>query len=174
MRKYALVAVLLALVAAPAAMAQFRVDVGFDAPMYVGLSSFGETSTGESIAVPSFIPLPFAQGSFQLDLGIIKAGIGIKAYTLIIESLGWPVLWAEMDFDPIVLNLTVGGGAFLYFGALGNGMLDVHFIIPDLSAMFKLGRFTRLGLGVMTFVGSETQDVFPFIAYGAIHFSFPL
>ncbi|HAE21156.1 MAG TPA: hypothetical protein DCG47_02375 [Spirochaetaceae bacterium] len=172
MKKIAILVALVLLVAVPAAFSQFRVDIGFNAPISIGFSGFD--IDGESVDVPSFIPLPFAQLSYGFDLGPVNLGIGLKAYTLIIESLAWPTLFVELDVDPVIITASVGGGLFIYFGAIGNGTLDTHMFIPDLAAHLKLGRVARFGLGVMTFVASEEQELFPYIFYGSLQFSFPL
>jgi hypothetical protein len=172
MKKLAILLALVLLVAVPAAFSQFRVDLGFNAPISVGFS--GLDIDGESVDVPSFIPLPFGQIAYGLDLGPLTLGVGLKAYTLIIMSMAWPNLFVELDVDPIVITASAGGGLFIYFGALGSGTLDTHMFIPDLTAHLKLGRVARLGLGVMTFVASEDQGVFPYIFYGSLQFSFPL
>jgi hypothetical protein len=172
MKKIAILLALVLLVAVPAAFSQFRVDIGFNAPISVGFR--GLDVDGEAVDVPSFIPLPFAQLSYGLDLGPINLGFGLKAYTLIIESLAWPILYAELDVDPVIITASVGGGLFIYFGAIGNGTLDTHMFIPDVAAHLKLGRVARVGLGAMTFIGAEGQDVFPYIFYGSLQFSFPL
>ncbi len=172
MKKIAILVALVLLVAVPAAFSQFRVDIGFNAPISVGFSGFD--LGGEAVDVPSFIPLPFGQISYGLDLGPITVGLGLKAYTLIIESLAWPTLFVELDADPVIITASAGGGLFIFFGAIGSGTLDTHMFIPDLAAHLKLGRVARLGLGVMTFVGSEDQELFPYILYGSLQFSFPL
>ncbi|TFG85193.1 MAG: hypothetical protein E4H20_00965 [Spirochaetales bacterium] len=173
MKKLSLLFLMLALIAAPAAFAQFRIDVGFNAPMLIGIENL-DGPEGDPVEVPSFIPLPFGQISYNMDLGALSVGAGLRAYTLIIESLAWPCAYVEFDVDPVVITLSGGGGFFLYFGVLGNGTLDMHMFIPELMAHFKLGKFTRLGIGGMTFIGLENQDVFPYIIYGSLQFSFPL
>lgn len=173
MKKVAIALVALLILAAPAAFAQFRVDVGFNAPMYVGISGIDGISD-EPLKVPSFIPLPFAQISFNPTIGPISVGVGLKAYTLLIINLAWPTVYAELDLHPIVLQASVGGGFLFYFGAIANGTLDTRMVMPELAAFLKLGKSGRLGLGAMTFVGSETQEAFPYLIYGSLQFAFPL
>lgn len=172
MKKLAILLALVLLVAVPAAFSQFRADIGFNAPISIGFSS-PELGV-ESLDVLNFIPLPFGQIAYGLDLGPITVGLGLKAYTAIVLSVAWPTLFVELDLDPIVLTASAGGGLFMFFGVIGAGTLDTNMFIPELAAHLKLGRVARLGLGAMTFVASEDQGVFPYIFYGSLQFSFPL
>ena len=173
MRRITVLLLVLMVVTATSAFAQFRIDIGFNAPIAVGVESVNSPS-GEPFKIPSFIPLPFAQASYAFNLGPLTMGLGLKAYTLIIESIAWPTAYVELAFDPFLVSLSGGGGYLFYFGVLGNGSLDTHVFMPDLAAEVKLGRFARLGLGIMTFVGFEGQESFPYLFYGSLHFAFPL
>lgn len=172
MKKVAIALVALLILAAPAAFAQFRVDAGFNAPLRVGISGLPGVSS-DPIEVPAFLPLPFVQLSYSPSIGPINLGVGLKAYTLIILNLAWPTVYAEIDLHPIVLQASVGGGFLFYFGAIGSGVLDTNMVMPELAAFLKLGKTGRLGLGAMTFIASENQEVFPYLIYGTLQFAFP-
>ncbi len=174
MKKAIILATLAAMLAVPA-FAQWRVDIGADMPFYAGIA---DSIVGESVGgdIPYLIPFPNAAISYQFDLGLISLGVGAKVYSFILLNILSPMAYLEMDFDPLVLNLSAWGGGFLVFGLL-NEFLTENFIVPDLSVMFKLGKrqTLRLGGGVMTALSLEgSQGAFPFIAYGTIKFSFPL
>lgn len=174
LKKAIILAALAAMLAVPA-FAQWRVDIGADMPFYAGItdSIVGDATGGN---IPYFIPFPNAALSYQFDLGLISLGVGAKVYSFILLNILSPMAYVEMDFDPLVVNLSAWGGGFLVFG-LVNEFLTENFIVPDLSVMFKLGKrqTLRLGGGVMTALSLEgSQGVFPFIAYGTIKFSFPL
>ncbi|NLJ45514.1 MAG: hypothetical protein GX430_03015 [Treponema sp.] len=174
MKKAIILAALVAMLAVPA-FAQWRVDIGGDIPFYVGIAN---TAVGESLgeSIPYFIPFPNAALSYQFDLGLVSLGLGAKMYSFIVVNVLFPMAYVEMDFDPLVVNLSAWGGAFLVFGLVQDTFSE-NIIVPDLSVMFKAGRkkTLRLGGGIMTGIDlGGSMENFPFIAYGAIKFSFPL
>ncbi|HUW41311.1 MAG TPA: hypothetical protein VMV90_09885 [Rectinemataceae bacterium] len=165
MKRLALIAIVLVLLAAPA-FAQFRLDVGIIVPRGLGTTS-GATSEGSFVSDWPFIPLPEAGLYYQGDLGLVKLGIGARAFSFILETILWPNAYAELDFGRFAVQAQFGGGAFAMFG-LANSTSTGNVFIPDLSAWFKLGkeRNLRLGGGI---VGLDVPSVFgsdmPFLLY---------
>lgn len=170
MKKVIVLAALAALLAVPA-FAQWHVDIGAEIPIRIGVTDTDE-DYGEFMDYLFLVPNGTI--AYNFGLGPLNLGVGGKLYTLILESLLYPVAYAELDFDPVVVNLTAGGFGFLFFG-LWSQVETGALLIPDLSVQFKLGRSFRLGVGAMTFIGTEIQqDTFPYIAYATAKFRIPL
>jgi len=157
--------------------AQGRVDIGIKAPLIVGLNGLVDAD-GQPIEfvaeVPSFLPIPTAFLGAQLDLTLIKLGVGLQVYSAIIQTIVYPAAFGEVDLGFLVANLTVGGGVFGSFGILGNSLSTTELLIPDLSAHFRLGRMFQIGLGLTGFTGFESteSDIFPYVGYFSAKFSF--
>ncbi len=173
MKKAMLLAALIAVVAVPSAFADWRVDIGADVLIYAGI---GGTPLGDDMGAFAQYIIPFPNGtiSYSFDLGVISLGVGAKLYTFILINIVSPVVYAELDLSPVVVNLSVWGGGFLIFG-LANGFYSQPILIPDLSAMFKIGKTMRIGPGIMFPVFlSEDVDAFPYVIYAAVKFNFPI
>ncbi len=163
--------ILIVLLIAPAAFSQFRLDMGVKVPVSMGVK-FSELSSGTDSSVnilENFTFLfPEASGTYQLALGPLKIGAGVQLYTLILESIAWPMAFAEVDFSPvvpIVINAKMGGGAFLMFGLYTHGD-TANLFMPEVNAYVKLGKTFRLGGGVMMFTNKDlATDAVPYVLY---------
>ena len=150
--------------------AQGRFDIGIKAPLIIGVDGLVDAD-GQPIdlveEVPSFIPIPSAFVGGQLDLAIIKLGVGLQLYSAIIQTIMYPAVFGEVDLGFFVANLTVGGGVFASFGVLGSDISTTELLIPDLSAHFRLGSIFQVGLGLTGFTGFESieSDIFPYVGY---------
>lgn len=168
MKKILLFIMLITLFLVPSAFAQYRIDMGIKVPAKMGIH-FSDLSSDDDTSVDildkyTFL-VPEITGSYQMALGPIKMGAGVEMYTFIIESIAWPMVFAELDLSKIVINAKVGGLGFLVFG-LYNHADTADILIPDIYSAVKLGKSFRLGLGVMGFTGKEfTSDAVPYIVY---------
>jgi hypothetical protein len=175
MRKKELAIALIALIAVPSAFADWRVDIGAEAPLGMGVRSSDE-SVDYGVFLNLLFFLPQGTLSYDFSIGPLNLGVGVKAYTMVVESVAYPVVYAELDLDPVLINLTTGGLGFAVFGVYNN-FFSGPLLIPDLSVMFKLGKYFRLGVGATTFLGTEDYydyDYFPYLVYAAAKFSIPL
>ncbi len=160
--------------------AEMRIDVGADIPINMGVavSGIGGTTQTQSIDVLTnyLFLLPEASVMYQVPVGPMNFGIGVRGLSFIVESLIWPNLFAEANLGPVAIDFNVGGGAFLFFGLynhLGTGSVW----IPDLSAYFKIGKVFRLGAGVALLLGPDVSagtSVVPYVFYFGGKFSFTL
>jgi len=148
MKRVVLIAIVIALLAAPA-FAQFRLDVGVIVPRGAGISG-DNGSVGGVLADWPFIPIPEAGLYYQWDLGLLKLGVGARAASLLLETFLWPNAIAEVDLGPVAIEGQFGGGAFAVFG-LANSTATGKVFFPDLSAWLKIGKKGnfRLGAGVI-------------------------
>ncbi|MFP4112986.1 MAG: hypothetical protein ACOC2Y_00055 [Spirochaetota bacterium] len=167
MRRVAIVLVVLAVIAG-AGFADGRADLGVNIPWQLGATldeSVGETEdpTLNVLSELAFL-LPEAMISYEAPVGPVNLGVGVRAFTFLIESIAYPAAYAEIDVGPAVVNLNVGGGAFLLFGVF-NHFETASLVIPDLSAHLKLGEALRVGIGTASFLGGGDQDVVPWVIY---------
>lgn len=169
MKKAIILAALAAMLAVPA-FAQWHVDIGAEIPFLVGVT---DTSSDYGEFLNYMFLVPTGTIAYNFGLGPLNLGVGGKLYTLIVESIVYPIAYVELDFDPMVVNLTAGGFGFLFFGLM-NSFETGALLIPELSVQFKLGKSFRLGAGVMTFIGDMNQSTFPYIAYATAKFRIPL
>lgn len=156
MKRVALVLVILASLTLPA-FAQFKLDFGVMVPRGISSTS-GSSSEGNFVSSWPFIPIPEAGLYYQGDLGVVKLGIGARAFSFILETVLWPNAYAEFDFGRFAIQAQFGGGVFAMFG-LANSSASGNVFIPDLSAWFKLGRDRNFWLGG-GLVGLDVPDTF--------------
>ncbi len=152
------------------AVAQWRVDLGLNIPASIGISA-RDVTTGESfnestsILDAITILLPEASFSYTGSLGPVTLGGGFRGFTFLIQSFGFPYLYAEMELGPVVGQFSMGGLLFPYFGIV-NGVASSGVVIPDLSGYLKVGESFRIGAGVASILGLEAEmQAFPYILY---------
>ncbi|MBN1410544.1 MAG: hypothetical protein JW969_06840 [Spirochaetales bacterium] len=175
MKRIILIFTFVLLFSFPLLNAQVRFDLGADIPFYWGIQ---DMASGSSFGIYSgyIFPFPDFQVHYQFDLSLLKLGIGLRMYTIILLSVVWPDVFAEIDLSetgvPFVFNASVGGGAFMLFGLISQ-VSTGSFIVGDVSAAFKIGEFFRLGLGSLFLTNFETLQTsggFGFIPYVQVRF----
>jgi hypothetical protein len=167
MKRIVIVLLLVALAIAPT-FAQWRLDVGVDIPRGVGAVLPDSVTTSADVGTflsGTFFPFPEAALHYQFGGGLLTFGLGMRAFTFILESVAWPNVFAEVALGPVVIEAQMGGGVFAYFGIV-NGMDAGKVFFPDLSAWFKIGKSFRLGVGAIGIFLPETAlDAVPFVFY---------
>ena len=169
-RKAVLVLLVLALAAAPV-FAQFRLEVGAVAPLGGGyFDSAHQFHNEEDIFGGKIFPVPELGLSFRIPLfGFMRLGVGIRAFSAIIQTVAFPTIYTEAMLGPLVLEAQLGGLAFASFGTLGSSFhTGVKVLIPDISAWLALGKkgIIRIGGGVIGIGGTDLIDTgFPVLYY---------
>jgi len=136
------------------AFAQLRIDAGVSMPVRINVALEGTTlEIGSDIGnflAGTIFPIPEGAVHYQFDLGVVKLGLGARAFSFILETIVWPNAFAEIDLGPVVLEAQLGGGAFLLFGLVSDAQFGEVFF-PDLSAWLKFGTddSVRIGAGVI-------------------------
>jgi hypothetical protein len=159
-----LLAVVLLLGGALTASAQLRLDGNISWPFLLGISleDYGGTSTTE---ISQFLFLfPDVQISYQFGGDVLKGGVGLRAFTFILESFGWPIAYLEADLNPIVLRAEMGGGWFFAFGLLNNAT-TARAVVGDFSAGWKLAEWFRLGAGALLVAPFDAMENFGYAVY---------
>jgi len=146
----------------------------------VGVSSLDGLGLGDEVAdiagVLGIIPIPNMGLLFQIDMGLLKLGLGAKIWSAILANLAYPMVQLEVALGNFMIDASVGGYYFAYY-TIPNvfGVEPAGFLIPDLSAWIALGKKKsfRLGGGVMGFtnvnyIADIDFSTLPFLAYAGI------
>jgi len=169
MKRLALLTMIIALVGG-VAFAQLRIDVGIALPIGIGSvlagSSLEMDSTVGEFLSRTFLPLPEAGLHYQFDLGVVKMGVGARAFTFILETIAWPNAFVELDLGQFVAEAQLGGGAFVLLG-LASDFRTGRVFFPDLSVWLKVGQkqSIRLGGGIIGIYLPEQSSSFPVVVY---------
>ena len=155
------------------AMAEIRLD--FDIPwlLAVGVNTSDVTgSTTNSVDLSSYhFPLPYVELAYQFgeENAFIRGGLGLRSYTILIEFIGWPMAYVEVEpLERLVLRAELGGFAFFLLGAYNQLYFDnytVQVFLPDFQASFALAPWFRLGAGVLLIVPSGNLANFGYVTY---------
>lgn len=148
MKRVFLLVAFIAVLAVPA-FSQFRIDLGFDVPLTVGVIGQGEIQTSNDVGEflrEHILPFPEASFYYQFEVGPLKLAPGVRVFTFILESVLWPNLMAELQFDRVFIQAQLGGLFFLSFG-LANSADYGAVLFPDLSIWVGLGEERRFRLG---------------------------
>jgi hypothetical protein len=100
-------------------------------------------------------------------------------FTFIIETIGWPNAFIEVNLDPLVLSAELGGGLFFVFGFYSNAG-STAIVVGDIAAAFKFNDWFRAGLGVFSIgetdpnIGFSESGSFPFAVYAFAKFTFDM
>ena len=165
-RGIVLVAVVMLCVSALGASAQLRLDGNLSWPFYLGINLPGLTTGVQgSTAISSYAFIfPELQLSWQFGSGALRGGVGLRAFTLILESFGWPDAWLELELKPFVLRADLGGGWFYAFGLANSSALG-KVVIPQLDVSWKLADWFRLGVGALFIAPFDSPGNFGVAVY---------
>lgn len=175
-KKILIVAALCVLIAGPA-FSEWRIDAGADVPWGIGavVSDLGAQSNTSTNVLSHFVFLiPEGNFLYQFPVGPVKLGAGVRAFSLVLETIAWPNAFAEVNLGPVAIDLNVGGGFFFMFG-LYNDLRSSSLVIPDLSAYYKIGKIFRIGGGGILFYDlnpTTRGNVVPYSLYLGAKFSF--
>ena len=134
-------------------------DITLNIPYYIGIHADGEdagTALDYAFLVPEFKLTQY------FGTGHIRAGIGVRMFTVILETLVFPVISIDATINNFVFNANVGGGAFLFFGLL-NSVETEGIFIPEFTIAYKITDWFQAGTGINLFMyPGATGDVSSF------------
>ena len=159
------------LAAPPPLAADSQVDIGLHIPYYAGIEVENEEDAGEALEYLFLLP-DLKYNYFFTEQGL-KAGIGFRMFTLILESIAYPIITLETDLGPFTLSSHIGGGTFLLFG-LFNSFEAGHIYIPEITAAYHLTETFSLGTGAMFLFAPQEADLsnFAYIGHVFARFTF--
>ena len=102
------------------------------------------------------LPLPEIAFGYRWEAGPLKLGAGVRAFSLMAETMAWPEARAELELGKASIEARLGCGAFAMVG-LSNGSAFGAVLVPDLSAWYRLRGPYRIGVGA---AGLYVPDAF--------------
>lgn len=118
------------------------------------------------------IPIPNLALFLQGDLGMVKIGAGIKAWSLIVYSFAYPAVQMEIALGNFSIDASLGGYFFGYYGLGGvYGLEKLDFLLPDISVWLGIGKknLFRIGGGAIGAVPTSFDFAgLPYIAYAGL------
>ncbi len=168
-------AVLLILLSTVSAGAQARLEVNVNWPITIGINSSNSLFNGANVDLSQYhFLLPDFRAYYQFGGdGLLRGGIGIRAYSVIIQSFIFPEAFVELNLNPVMLEASLGGYVFGFFG-LFNHLSTADLMLPDFNVTFQLLPWLRLGGGVLLFtpIGSNWNTDFVYMGYIGVRFVF--
>jgi len=175
MKKILVCMILILCVSVPAAFSQFRFEIGVSAPITVGAfdsETSGFADVGSLLDEVGILPIPNLALLLQLDAGPLKLGAGIKAWTALVVSAGYPIAQAEISLGALSIDASLGGYFFAFYSVPNTfGFETMEILIPDLSVWLGIGKKNafRIGGGAMGFIpASFDLTTIPYIAYAGL------
>ena len=165
-RKLLLIVAVLILAAAPV-FCDWRVDLGADVVFGVGAANQGDAATtgfGGSVLL-----LPVFEGSYQWEVGPVHIGAGVAGSTLIVLTVFWPDVFAEMELGRFAVEGHLGG---LLFGGFGiESFLETgQVLVPQLSGWFRLTKRFKVGSGAIGLWFPGGIEIFPDVSFDGVAF----
>lgn len=168
-------AVILILVGVVSAGAQARFEVNVNWPLTIGINSSNVLFSGSNINLSQYhFLLPDLRLYYQFGGdGLVRGGIGARAYSVIAESFIFPEAFVELNLTPIELEASLGGYLFGFFG-LYNNLTTADLVMPDLNVGWQILPWLRLGGGVLFFMptGANWSQNFVYMGYIGARFIF--
>ena len=158
------------------AYAQLRLEGNLAWPLVLGVPSSNTLFGGESsidISKYQFL-IPDFRIYYQFGEGMVDGGIGLRVPTLLIVSAFYPEAFVELNLKPLVLEGTLGGLLFGFFGFGVTGFAAEPLLTSDINASFELAPWFRLGGGVYFFVPADStfSQNFVYVGYISARFVF--
>ncbi|MDX9826837.1 MAG: hypothetical protein RBT73_03745 [Spirochaetia bacterium] len=155
------------------AFAEFRFELGAQIPIGAGAltSSLNLSSDyADIVSVAGFLPIPTVSVLFQGELGSFKLGGGLRIYSLILASIAYPQIQAELGLGDVSLDFSLGGLLLGYYAIGGLGGIEgIDLLLPELSLWYSLGarKLFRLGVGAIGLIPTDFNiSGLPFLFYG--------
>ncbi len=164
-RKITVIALVLVLMGAALPLAaDSQVDIGLHIPYYIGIETEDEDA---GAALDYAFLVPDLKYNYFFNESGIRVGIGARLFTVILESMAYPIVTVETDIGQFRLSGHVGGGAFLFFG-LFNSIETGQIILPEVSVAYRFSESFSIGTGAGFFFAPEVGDFNNFAYVGDV------
>lgn len=140
-------------------------DITVNVPYYIGIRT--EDMGSEGATLDKAFVFPDVKFNYYFGSDIFKVGIGVRAFTLILVNLAYPIVSVESQLGPIVINANLGGGVFALFGLVSEFGFEQIFI-PEISVAFDLGSGFRIGTGATAIMAPELAGFGDFVYVGSV------
>ena len=160
--------------ATPPLAADSQVDIGLHIPYYTGIEvEDGEDQGDTGQALDYLFLIPDLKYNYFFNEKGIKAGLGFRMFTIIVESIAYPIITLETDLGPFTLSSHIGGGAFLFFG-LVNHFEAGNIYLPEITAAYRISESFSLGTGAMFLFAPQEAGLsnFAYLGHVFVRFTF--
>lgn len=142
--------------------ADSQVDIGVNVPGWIGVSIDGQRVTEQ---IPFRIPVPDLMYNYFFEVGPVKLGGGVRIWTLILLTGGYPILSAEFETERLTLNTNLGGLVFGYLTPFpeGSGIETGRVFLPEISAAFRFTDWFSMGIAGLGVMVPELTDDFGYV-----------
>jgi hypothetical protein len=154
-------ALLFFLLAVSPISADSQLEIGVNIPTIIGVSYEGENVSEQ---IPFTIPIPDLMYNYYFGSDTLRVGVGVRVWTLILVSGGYPIISAELNMDRLVFNAHIGGGIFAYGSVWNSDVLTGDVFLPEISASYQFTDWFSLGASVLgIYVPELTEDGFGYL-----------
>ncbi len=164
------------IVSTPYVIAQVQATVGLDVMTFGGVQ-LSDPETGETANEAREtlkFPFPYGQLAYNFDLGMFDIGLGAKAYTFIVVSAIYPLVYADVSLGPVVVHGGLGGGFFWFVSPFGQKTLSGNVFLPEVGAYVRIGKAFQLGVTSVFFISESTDIAMPYVICISGRFVFDL
>ncbi|MFO7848371.1 MAG: hypothetical protein R6V67_00300 [Spirochaetia bacterium] len=124
-------------------------DILINRPLYMGDNVGNEFDNYDEVNdfLMSYpIIVPDLRGHVFINAGPTRLGIGARGFSLILETILWPTLTAELDVRDFRFTGSVGGGMFALIGVY-NDIKTGQIWFPEVTAAYMFNDWFHLGVG---------------------------
>ena len=164
-KKITIIALVLVLMGAALPLAaDSQVDIGLHIPYYIGIETEDEDA---GAALDYAFLVPDLKYNYFFNESGIRLGVGARLFTVILESMVYPIVTVETDIGQFRFSGHVGGGAFVFFG-LYNDVQTAKIILPEVSVAYRFSDSFSVGTGATLFFAPEAADFNNFAYIGDV------
>lgn len=164
-KKITIIALVLVMMGAALPLAaDSQVDIGLHIPYYIGIETEDEDA---GAALDYAFLVPDLKYNYFFNESGIRIGVGARLFTVILESMAYPIVTLETDIGQFRLSGHVGGGVFLFFG-LFNDIGTGHYYLPEISVAYRFSESFSIGTGAGFFFAPEAADFNNFAYVGDV------
>jgi hypothetical protein len=171
-RKLVIVVLAAALLFGAVSQAGAEVRLDFDIPVLLAAGLNISSLTGNAsfnVDISGLhIPLPYIELAYQFGGGFLRGGFGLRTYTALVQFVGWPMGYIELQMEGLVLRGELGGFAFFLLGLQNNLFVNdytLRVLIPDVQLSYAFAPWFRAGMGILAATPLGNFDNFGYLFY---------
>jgi hypothetical protein len=94
----------------------------------------------------------------QMNIGrSLHFGLGFRVASIIVATMTWPTVYAELDLWRFSLNAQLGGGFYAGLAGFYPFFLVGDSVIPEVSLWFRFSH-SRIGVGALSFLSVSSLN----------------
>ncbi|MDR2536957.1 MAG: hypothetical protein LBC46_01505 [Treponema sp.] len=125
-----------------------------------------DSAEANGLSTGTIQPLIDAGFYGQMNIGqSLHFGMGLRLASIIVATMTWPTVYAELDLWRFSFNMRLGGGFFAGLAGFFPFFLAGDFLIPEASLWFRFSR-SRIGFGALSFLPTSSFNAEFFKDFG--------